>query len=93
MAKTSLRNFVEKLRTKKVSRFEHGADPETQVEEYAYDRCAAENTSIADFIDTRIRPRLTLEDGKEIPFEIIDGNYTKPHGRTSMKKLRSTYDD
>ena len=93
MAKTSLRNFVEKVEDKEGIKVRAWADPETQVEDYEYDRCAAENTSISDFIDTRIRPRLTLEDGKEIPFEIIDGNYTKPHGRTSMKKLRNTYDD
>ena len=93
MTKISLRSFVEKVEEKEGIKVRAWADPETLVDEYAYERCAAENTSISDFLDTRIRPKLKLEDGKEIPFEIIDGNYTKPHGRTSMKKLRSTYDD
>lgn len=93
MTKISLRNFVEKVEDKEGIKVRAWADPETQVEDYTYNRCAAENTSISDFLDTRIKPKLTLSNGEEIPFEIIDGNYTKPHGRTSMKKLRSTYDD
>ena len=42
MAKTSLRNFVEKVEDKEGIKVRAWADPETQVEEYAYDRCAAE---------------------------------------------------
>ena len=36
MAKTSLRNFVEKVEDKEGIKVRAWADPETQVEEYAY---------------------------------------------------------
>lgn len=91
MATISLRDFVKKVEDKEGIVVRVWADPDTQVEDYTYSNCAADNTCITDFINTRIKPKLILENGKEIPFEIIEGNRTKPHGNTLMKTLRSTY--
>lgn len=93
MGKTTLRDFVGKVEDLEGIKLRAWGEPDTVVDDYDYKRCAAENTSITDFIDTRIKPKLEVAEGKSVPVEIIDGNYTKPHGRTSMGKLRKTYDD
>ena len=54
--------------------------------DYQYDRKAAGNTSITDWLEQRIRPLL---DGKAVV--VIDGSGALPHGRTKMDKLRASY--
>ncbi len=59
----------------------------TKVSAYSYERKAAGNQSTTDWIEGRIKPLLN---GFE--FCIIDGNYTQPHGRTRLDRLRDSYD-
>ncbi len=58
-----------------------------KVSDYNYDRKAAGNQSITDWLDGRIKPAL---DGYEVV--IVDGDYTTPHGRTKLDRLRGGYE-
>ena len=58
-----------------------------KVLDYTYDRKAAGNQSITDWLEGRIKPLLK---GKEVV--IIDGDYTTPHGRTKIDRLRNGYE-
>jgi predicted kinase len=59
----------------------------TQVEDYSYERKAAGNTTVTDYIDGRLKPCLG---GHE--FTIINGDHTNPHGRTKLSTLRDSYE-
>jgi hypothetical protein len=54
--------------------------------DFDYDRKAAGNTSISDWLEQRIKP---LINGHSVV--VIDGTGALPHGRTRMEKLRETY--
>ena len=54
--------------------------------DFQYDRKAAGNTSISDWLEQRIKP---IVDGRAVV--VVDGNGTLPHGRTEMERLRETY--
>lgn len=57
------------------------------VDSYDFSRKAADNTSLTDWLETRIKPRIG-----DLTCDVIDGQtFQKPHGRTSMAKLRDTY--
>ena len=58
----------------------------TMVEEYEFKRKAADNSSVTDWLETRIYPRTG-----ENQIEVIGGNYSQPHGRTRLDTLRATY--
>jgi hypothetical protein len=55
-------------------------------EVFDYDRKAAGNTSISDWLEQRIKP---LTNGHAVV--VIDGTGALPHGRTRMEKLRDSY--
>jgi hypothetical protein len=54
--------------------------------DFDYDRKAAGNTSITDWLDQRIRP--LVGDHQVV---VVDGTGALPHGRTKMDKLRASY--
>jgi hypothetical protein len=54
--------------------------------DYQYDRKAAGNSSITDWLEQRIRPLLN---GHSVV--VVDGSGALPHGRTKMEKLRASY--
>lgn len=54
--------------------------------DYDYDRKAAGNSSIADWLDQRIKP--LIGDHHVV---VIDGTGALPHGRTRMDTLRESY--
>ena len=62
------------------------ADRSSQFDPYNYQRKAAANTSISDWIETRLKP---IIGDKE--FEIIKGDGNSPHGRTAIEKVRASY--
>jgi hypothetical protein len=62
------------------------ADLSTELGDFDYDRKAANNTSISDWLEQRIRP---LIDGHAVA--VVDGTGVSPHGRTRMEKLRESY--
>lgn len=57
------------------------------VNDYEYERKAAGNMSVTDWIDGRVKPLLP---GVEVV--IINGDYTNPHGRTKLSTLRDGYE-
>jgi hypothetical protein len=64
------------------------ASPNDEIDDYPYERMAAGNTSISNWIEQRIRPVLGSRD-----FVIINGEHnTAPHGRTKLSTLRDGYE-
>ena len=62
------------------------ARPNTELGDLQYDRKAAGNTSITEWLEQRIYP---LTDDYYVV--VIDGSGALPHGRTRMERLRSSY--
>ena len=63
------------------------AGTNTQLGTYQYTRKAAENASVAEWLDQRIKPIL-----KNHAVVVIDGNGNVPHGRTRLSTLRASYE-
>ena len=63
------------------------ASHNAEVDDYGFSRQASGNTSVTDWTNGRLYPRLR---GHEV--SIIDGNYQHPHGRTKMYTLRRSYE-
>ena len=55
--------------------------------DYIYQRKAADNASVVEWLDQRIRPIVSGHD-----VVVIDGNGASPHGRTKLATLRATYE-
>lgn len=53
---------------------------------YDFQRKAASNTSISEWLETRIKPLL-----ENCEIEIIKGDGSSPHGRTNVENVRSSY--
>ena len=58
-----------------------------EVEAYDYQRKAGGETSVTEWLETRIHPKLGNRG-----ISVIDGNHQEPHGRTRLRILRETYD-
>ena len=58
-----------------------------EVDDYEYERQASGATSVTNWLETRILPKLR---GNQV--SIVDGNGQTPHGRTKLETLRSTYE-
>ena len=63
------------------------AKTNTPLGSYQYTRKAAENASVAEWLDQRIRP--IVDDHGVV---VIDGNGNVPHGRTRLSTLRASYE-
>lgn len=63
------------------------AGTNTQLGSYQYARKAAENASVAEWLEQRIKP-ITKGHG----VVVIDGNGNVPHGRTRLSTLRASYE-
>lgn len=87
MKQISIAEFETKILEKEEVVVKVRAPRGTLVADYDFDRKAAGNSSITDFIENRIAPCV-----HNLEVEIIDGEYSKPHGRTKMSTLRSGYD-
>ena len=57
-----------------------------QVEDYDYERMANGRTTVANWLETRVIPKLG---DREV--SVIDGRYQQPHGLTQLQRLRQTY--
>ena len=62
------------------------ASSDAEVSDYSYERKAAGNTSLTDWIEGRIKP---LVEGYELI--VINGDCATPHGRTKLSTLRDSY--
>ena len=63
------------------------APGECEVDDFDYERQASGGTSVTNWLNTRIIPRL-----RGYQYSIIDGRYQFPHGRTSLQRLRESYE-
>ena len=63
------------------------ASSNDQVEGYDYRRQASGTTSVTEWLNTRIRPRLG---GLEV--SVMDGNSQETHGKTRLSTLRASYE-
>ena len=59
----------------------------TEVDDYVYERQAAAETSVTEWLHTRVTSKLH---GNQVC--VIDGNSAQPHGRTRLRSLRASYD-
>jgi hypothetical protein len=87
MAKISVREFETKVLELEEIIIRVRAPSGTKVEDYDYERKAAGNQSISDWLDGRIKP---LIGDNEV--DVLDGNYATPHGRTKLETLRASYE-
>ena len=62
------------------------APKNAEIEDYDYQRQASGGTSVTEWLNTRIYPRLCGHS-----MAIVDGNWQEPHGRTRLQTLRDSY--
>ena len=60
----------------------------TEVGDYEYERQTKSNMSVTNWLELRLVPAL----GEGTQVAVIDGHYTRPHGRTKMGTLRASYE-
>lgn len=87
MTKISIVEFEAKVQEKEEVIIKVRAPRGAMVDDYAYTRKATGNQSITDWMENRIIPCVGRYE-----VEVIDGDYSKPHGRTKMETLRSGYE-
>ena len=58
-----------------------------EVEDYDFQRCAADGATVTEWLKQRVHPRVG-----EFEVTLIDGTGVSPHGRTKMMTLRQTYE-
>lgn len=87
MAKISVAEFESKVLAKEEIVVRVRAPSGAKVHDYPYERKAAGNQSISDWLEGRVKPHL---EGYEV--EVVGGNYAAPHGRTKLETLRSSYE-
>ena len=63
------------------------ASSNDRVEDYDYRRQASGTSSVTEWLNTRILPKLG---GLEV--SVMDGNSQETHGRTRLRTLRDSYD-
>ncbi|MBY0431372.1 MAG: hypothetical protein K2Q10_09250 [Rhodospirillales bacterium] len=59
----------------------------TIVSDFKYERKAAANTSVTQWLEARIKPLLN-----GVQVAVVSGNGTTPHGRTKLETLRASYE-
>ncbi|MGL5513422.1 MAG: hypothetical protein ACRDBM_09370 [Sporomusa sp.] len=57
-----------------------------ELDSYDYQRKAASNTSITEWIETRLKPIIG-----DWEIEVIKGDGSTPHGRTNIENVRNSY--
>lgn len=87
MAKITVRQFEEKVLEKEEVVIVIRAPSGAMVEDYEYERKAAGNTSVTDWVEQRIKPCLNNSE-----FTIVSGDHAHPHGRTKLETLRNGYE-
>jgi predicted kinase len=62
------------------------ASVNVEVHEYDYQRQAGAETSVTEWLDQRVHPKLN-----DLEVSVIDGTFGRPHGRTRLRTLRDSY--
>ncbi|NJD06069.1 MAG: hypothetical protein FIA97_06175 [Methylococcaceae bacterium] len=87
MAQISVAEFEAKVLEQEEIVIKVRAPSGAKVSDYKYERKAAGSQSTTDWLEGRIKPLLS---GHEVV--VIDGDYTTPHGRTKLDRLRKSYE-
>lgn len=87
MSQITAREFEEKVLAREEIVLILRVPVHTSVQDYPYERKAAGNSSVTDWIEQRIKPCIG---GHE--FTILSGDYASPHGRTKLDTLRNGYE-
>lgn len=87
MSEISVAEFEAKVLEKEEIIIKVRAPSGAKVSDYYYDRKAAGSQSVTDWLEGRIKPLL-----KNHEVVIIGGDYTAPHGRTKLERLRNGYE-
>lgn len=80
------REFVEKVELLEGVIITLWTNENTLVDDYVYQKKAAGNISIADWIGGRIQPKIG-----DVSVRIVDGSHSTPHRGQRMDKLRNSY--
>lgn len=85
----TVREFEQKVREIEEITIVIRAPRGAKIDDYDYVRKAADNTSISDWMESRVKPCLN---GYEI--DVVSPDYVAdtPHGRTKMGTLREQYE-
>lgn len=86
MAQIKAKEFVEKVELLEGIVIALWTDENTPVEDYDYQRQAANNISISDWIEGRIKPKIG-----NISVRIVDGKHSAPHRGQRLDTLRKSY--
>jgi len=86
MSKITAKELEQQVFDKEEIRIVIRVPKDTRFDEYKYDRKAAVNTSITDWMNTRLKPLIGDSEA-----EVIDGSGRNPHGRTLIEKVRDSY--
>lgn len=86
MAQIKAREFVEKVELLEGIVIALWTGENTLVDDYDYQRQAANNISISDWIEGRIRPKIG-----DIAVRIVDGRHASPHRGQRLDTLRKSY--
>jgi len=87
MSEISVAEFEAKVLEREEIVIKIRAPSGTKVSDYNYDRKAASGQSISDWLEGRIKPALVNHE-----VVIVGGDYTTPHGRTKLGRLRDSYE-
>lgn len=87
MAQISVAEFEAKVLAQEEIVIRIRAPSSAKVSDYTYERKAAGNQSTTDWLEGRIKP---LINNYEVV--VVDGDYTTPHGRTKLDRLRNSYE-
>ena len=63
------------------------ASGKEEVDDYVYQRQAADSIRVSTWLHTRILPSI-----RNFDVSIVDGNLHEPHGRTLLSTLRASYE-
>ena len=86
MTQIKAKEFIEKVELIEGVVIALWTNENTPVDDYDYKRKVADSTSIADWIEGRIKPKVG-----EITVRVIDGAHTAPHRGQKMSTLRASY--
>jgi hypothetical protein len=87
--KITVREFEEKVMVIEEIPITIRADRGSMVDDYDYSKKCAEGTSLTDWLDTRVKPKLGA-----FQVDVISPEYVAatPHGRTKVGTLRDKYE-
>lgn len=88
MPKISVKDFETKVLDKEEVVIIVRASAGAKVDDYDYERKAAGNQSTTNWIQGRLRPLLG-----DFEVQVVAGDYTSPHGRTTLETLRASYEN